>query len=99
MTDGGERPVDAGAEEAHTAMRHRGRSIAWAAGALLDYDMPADEIGAVIAADGPEVVHRYLELHRERLEERLEEQRRGLASVERFLAAAIERRRRASVSA
>jgi hypothetical protein len=81
-------------------MRHRHRSLAWAAGTLLDYEMPADEIGAVIAADDPEVVRRYLELHRERLEERLAERRRGLASVERVLAAAIlQRRQRTSISA
>jgi hypothetical protein len=81
-------------------MRDRRRSIAWAAERLLNHEMPADEIGAVLAADDPEVVRRYLELHRERLEERLAEHRRGLASVEQVLAAAIlERRRRTSISA
>jgi hypothetical protein len=81
-------------------MRDRHRWIAWAAGKLLDHEMPADEIGAVLAADDPEVVRRYLELHRERLEERLAEQRRGLATVERVLAAAIlERGQRTSISA
>jgi hypothetical protein len=81
-------------------MRHRRRSIASAVETLHEHGMPADEIGAVLAADDPEVVGRYLELHRERLEERLMEQRRTLASVERTLTAAIlERRRRTSIPA
>lgn len=62
--------------------------------------MPADEIRAVLAAEDPEVVRRYLELHRERLQERVANQRRTLVSVERSLTAAIlERRQRTSISA
>lgn len=81
-------------------MRHRRRSIAWAVGTLHDHEMPADEIRAVLAAEDPEVVRRYLELHQERLQERVAKQRRTLASVERSLTAAIlERRQRTSISA
>lgn len=81
-------------------MRHRRRSIAWAVGTLHDHEMPADEIRAVLAAEDPEVVRRYLELHRERLQERVANQRRTLVSVERSLTAAIlERRQRTSISA
>lgn len=81
-------------------MRHRRRSIAWAVGTLHDHEMPADEIRAVLAAEDPEVVRRYLELHRERMQERVANQRRTLASVERSLTAAIlERRQRTSISA
>jgi DNA-binding transcriptional MerR regulator len=47
--------------------------------------MPSREIRAVIAADDPLVVQRLLELHRERLEEWLEEQRRLVASIEASL--------------
>jgi hypothetical protein len=33
--------------------------------------MPRDELPAVLATDDPDLVRRYLELHRERLEEHL----------------------------
>jgi DNA-binding transcriptional MerR regulator len=48
--------------------------------------MPPQEIRAVVAADDPLVVRRLLELHRERLGERLEEQQRLVASIEQSLA-------------
>lgn len=60
-------------------------SLAWAASTLSRQEMPREEIRAVLAAHDPETVRRYLELHRERLEERLAEQRRTLADLERFL--------------
>jgi hypothetical protein len=47
--------------------------------------MPPQEIRAVLAAGDPLVVRRLLELHRERLDEWLEEQRTGVASIERSL--------------
>jgi DNA-binding transcriptional MerR regulator len=47
--------------------------------------MPSREIRAVVAAEDPLVVQRLLELHRERLEEWLEEQRRLVANIERSL--------------
>ena len=45
--------------------------------------MPSEEIRAVLGAEDPEVVRRYLELHRERMEERLAEELRAVASLER----------------
>ena len=48
--------------------------------------MPPQEIRAVLAANDPLVVRRLLELHRERLEEWLEEQRSLVATIERSLA-------------
>jgi DNA-binding transcriptional MerR regulator len=48
--------------------------------------MPAAEIRAVLDAADAETVHRYLELHRERLEERLAEQCHLLIDLERSLA-------------
>ena len=48
--------------------------------------MPPQEIRAILAASDPLVVRRLMELHRERLEEWLEEQRRLLANIERCLA-------------
>ncbi len=44
--------------------------------------MPLDEIRTLLTADDPEIVRRHLELHRERLEERLAAQVRTLASIE-----------------
>jgi len=45
--------------------------------------MPLDEIRALLTTDDPELVRRYLELHRERLEERLAAQVRTLSSIQR----------------
>jgi hypothetical protein len=64
-------------------------AIAWAARTLRRYEMPPDEISAVLGADNPEIVRRYMELHRERLEERLAEQLRALTGLERLLVQAI----------
>ena len=47
--------------------------------------MPLPEIRAVLSAGDPTTVRHHLELHRERLEERLAEQRAFLASLERAL--------------
>jgi hypothetical protein len=43
--------------------------------------MPFDEIRAVLTADDPEIVRRYLELHQERLAERYAEERRAVARL------------------
>jgi hypothetical protein len=64
-------------------------AIALAARTLRRYEMPSEEIGAVLGADNPELVRRYMELHRERLEERLVDQLRALAALERFLVRAM----------
>ena len=53
---------------------------------LRSQDMPPNEIRAVLTTGDPELVRRYLELHGERLEERLADQRRTLAALERVLA-------------
>lgn len=50
--------------------------------------MPPREIRAVLAADDAIVAQRILELHRERLEEWLEQQRSLIEGIERSLAAA-----------
>ena len=47
--------------------------------------MPAAELQAILRSDDPVIVRRYLELHRERLEERLAEQVRTLERLERQL--------------
>jgi hypothetical protein len=60
---------------------------------LRDLQMTSDDISAVIETDDREIVRRHLELQRELLEERLDEQRRALVRVERLLTAAIVERR------
>ena len=64
-------------------------SIAWAIEVLRDQAMPLEEIDAILWADDPELVRRYLDLHRERLEERLSDQRRMLVRLEAVLAAGL----------
>jgi len=62
-------------------------SIAWAISVLKDQGMPSEEIVAILGADDPVLVSRYLELHRERFEEHLAAQRRTLARIEGLFAA------------
>jgi DNA-binding transcriptional MerR regulator len=45
---------------------------------LREQGMPAAELQSILRSDDPVIVRRYLELHRERLEERLAEQVRTL---------------------
>jgi hypothetical protein len=60
-------------------------ALSSAARILQAQAMPAAEIRAVIEAADAETVHRYLELHRERLQERLAQQFRLLIDLERSL--------------
>jgi hypothetical protein len=62
-------------------------SIAWAISTLRDQGMPVREIATILGTGEPVTVHRYLELHRERLEEHLGEQRRTLRRLEELLTA------------
>jgi hypothetical protein len=71
-------------------------SSTWAAGTLRRCDMPPKEVREVLTADSPEVVRRFLELHRERLEEQVAERRRTLATIERHLIEEILERDRMS---
>jgi hypothetical protein len=68
-------------------------------GTLLDLGMPSQEIAAVVAADQPILVHRYLELHGERLTERLADHRQILAHVEQTLHRALLDRSRQTATA
>ena len=54
--------------------------------ALRACAMPEEEIRAVVEAEDAETVRRHVELHVERLQERLIRQRRILLDVERMLA-------------
>jgi hypothetical protein len=66
-----------------------GNPIALATRTLREQGMPREEIEAVLEATEPQVLRRYMELHRERLEERVAAERRALTEVERFLAMVI----------
>jgi DNA-binding transcriptional MerR regulator len=68
--------------------------LALATPALRDQGMPPEEIDAILGADDPEVIRRYLELHRERLEERLAEQRRTIGRLIQVIASPRGDRRR-----
>jgi hypothetical protein len=52
---------------------------------LREQGMPAAELQSILRSDDPVIVRRYLELHRERLEERLAEQVRTLEWFEQQL--------------
>jgi hypothetical protein len=80
------RPLDGLVAE---PMRSSGGVAAWAIRVLIHQGMPWTEIGSILGSDGPKVVRRTLELHRERLEERLAEQRADLDRIEPILLEAL----------
>jgi hypothetical protein len=59
----------------------------WAERLLGCQEMPVEEIDAILTTDDPEVVRRYLELHREWLAERLADRLREIDAVEAHLVA------------
>jgi hypothetical protein len=61
-------------------------SRSWAETVLRDQGMPPNELRVVLTNADRELVRRHLELHLERLEERLVTQRRRVAAIERILA-------------
>ena len=54
-------------------------------GRLRDLGMPGPEIDEILRTDDPRLIHRYVELHGERLEARLAKQRATLAGIEALL--------------
>jgi hypothetical protein len=61
-------------------------AFGWAERVLRRQAMPPDEVVVVMTSTDRVLVLRHLELHLERLEERLIAQRRSLAQVQRILA-------------
>jgi len=45
--------------------------VSWAAHVLREHGMPSADLRTVLARDDPGTIRRYMDLHRERLEERL----------------------------
>ncbi|HEX6580388.1 MAG TPA: hypothetical protein VF195_05920 [Actinomycetota bacterium] len=68
-------------------------SLAWAEKVFHDQEMPPDELRVLLTTADPELVHRHVELHLERLEEWLIMQRRSLTVAEGILTEAAGRRR------
>ena len=66
-------------------MRAAPEAVESVGGALLEQGMPVEEVRSILDADDPAVVRRHLELHRERLAERLEERLRTVDRMERLL--------------
>jgi hypothetical protein len=70
------------------AERIRGEGItAWAARVLEEQAMPREEVIAILSTTDRRIIHHYLALHVERLEESLTAQRRTIARIEAFLTA------------
>jgi DNA-binding transcriptional MerR regulator len=88
------------AMEAKGSRRELGPEASWrlalATPALRDQGMPPEEIDAILGADDPEVIRRYLELHRERLEERLAYQRRTIGRLIQVITSTKRDRRRSA---
>jgi DNA-binding transcriptional MerR regulator len=86
--------------EAKGSRRELGPEASWrlalATPALRDQGMPPEEIDAILGADDPEVIRRYLELHRERLEERLADQRRTIGRLIQVITSTKRDRRRSA---
>ena len=73
-------------------MRLAREPVGEAEATLVEQGMPADEIRAVLGAHDPLIVRRYLEHYRERLIERLDDQRLAVDRVERRLIGAVVQR-------
>jgi hypothetical protein len=67
-------------------------AMSWAAHVLREQGMPALERHAVLGTDDSRTLRRYLDLHRERLEERLMDQRAVLECIEGLLTETIRTR-------
>lgn len=76
------------------ARRNAFWSLDWAISELIDQGMPYEEIAGILGGGDPKLAHRYLELHRERLAERLMDQRRIVGRIEMLVTEAIRRKTR-----
>jgi hypothetical protein len=60
---------------------------AWAVRVLQEQAMPREEVTAILSTTDRQMIHRYLALHVERLEESLADQRRTIERLEMLLTA------------
>jgi hypothetical protein len=63
----------------------RSRRVAWAVSVLREQDMPADELRVVLTTSDRELIRHLLDLHLERLDERLVSQKQDLEAIGRIL--------------
>jgi hypothetical protein len=59
--------------------------VAWAETVLREQDMPADELRVVLTSSDRELIRHLLDLHLERLEERLVSQKQDVDAIGRIL--------------
>lgn len=72
------------------AERIRGEGItAWAARVLEEQAMPREEVTAILSTLDRRLIHQYLALHVERLEEALAAERRTIERIESLLMAEV----------
>ena len=76
--------IDEGYLEAYTE-----DPIIWINRVLRLDGMPEEEILAILNSEDQRTIHIYMELHRERVEERLEEQLRTLDAIEQLLTSVV----------
>jgi hypothetical protein len=60
-------------------------TVGWISSVLLRQGMPEDEVRRVLLVDDPETFRRYLELHRERLAERVHDELGRVDLIEQLL--------------
>jgi hypothetical protein len=63
----------------------RSPRVAWAETVLREQDMPADELRVVLTSSDRELIRHLLDLHLERLEERLVSQKQDVDAIGRIL--------------
>jgi hypothetical protein len=63
----------------------RSPRVAWAVSVLREQDMPADELRVVLTTSDRELIRHVLDLHLERLEERLVSQKQDVEAIGRIL--------------
>jgi hypothetical protein len=63
----------------------RSRRVAWAETVLREQDMPADELRVVLTSSDRELIRHLLDLHLERLGERLVSQKQDVEAIGRIL--------------
>jgi hypothetical protein len=59
--------------------------VAWAETVLRKQDMPADELGVVLTSSDRELIRHLLDLHLERLDERLVSEKQDVEAIGRML--------------
>ena len=78
-------PAEVDSQSGYRYYRLAQANVAEAIRTLRSIDMPLDEISLVLASDEPDIMRKQLDVHRERLEERLADQQRMLTYLQRLI--------------